>query len=695
VDNIRDIAFKDYQSGMSCAEISEKHGLKPATVRQWAKRYWKDVTPVTREKCDSVTTIKITAKTQATKVDKLIAEAVEENTVLTAKQKDFCRFFTGNKNATQAYLKAYGGTYDTARQGGYENLTKPHIKAELRRLREIRDAALDIGGNDVVELHMRIAFADISDFVEFENKEVPIMKNGQPVLTFDPETGEAQEARKNVNEVRLKNSYEVDGNLITEVSEGREGVKIKLADKQKSLAFLERYFELDPMNVHRKNYNNAILALKNKEHEDQNRIAEGMSEWRGIPSQSLGKAFIDVYRDIRNRKYREYDLKGGRGSLKSSTCGLFGVDDIKYNKSHCGLVVRAVKDTMRDSVYATLVWAIDELGLTEEFRCTVNPMQITHKLTGQTIYFRGADDPGKIKSLKTPKDMNIGWVWFEEADQISPEAKRNILQSAFRGGSDGIVLNSYNTPISKQHHLNTIEYAQNPQRLIHHSHFKDAPFEWLGQAFYDLAEHLKATNPRAYSHEYDGEATGTGANVFENITQRTITDEEIAKFDKIYCGIDWGARIDPNVWGAMYYDSRAQKLYVFREVVYYGMDNKAFADQIGDDWKTTRITADNQELKSIKDFRGWGFNIGEAKKGNGSVAYGLKWLASRVEIIIDPARCPFAANEFTSYEQARTKNGDLISDYPDKDNHFLDLARYAMERVSTSEYHEKIMSNWK
>ena len=286
---IREQAKRDYDAGMSPSEIAAKYDLKPDTVRKWANRHWKQDTGQDKKR-DGMTVTKKPPRATVSKnatvadVDKLLAEAVEENTELTAKQKDFCRFFTKNKNATQAYLKAYGCEYNTAMVNGYKLLINAKVKAELKRLREIRDAALDVNGNDVVEMHMRIAFSDITDFVEFENKEVPIMKNGFPVLTFD-EDGEATEARRNVNEVRLKNSNMIDGNLITEVSEGREGVKIKLADRQKSLAFLERYFELNPMDTHRKAYYNKVLTLREKDQESDSDNAV-LDDWlNGISSE--------------------------------------------------------------------------------------------------------------------------------------------------------------------------------------------------------------------------------------------------------------------------------------------------------------------------------------------------------------------------------------------------------------------------
>ena len=269
-DNIRDIAFVDYQAGMSPAAIAEKYGLKPGTVRQWANRHWKGVTPVT----EIVTPLRVTSVTKRTpaaakNIDAIIANAVEENTELTPQQRDFCLYYTRNRNATQAYLKAYGCLYSTAMVQGHRLLGNPKIQTELARLRDIKNAALGgFCGDDVVELHMRIAFSDITDFVEFENKIVPALDAaGNPRLTFHPETGDATEIYRNVNEVRLRPSTAVDGSLLAEVSEGREGVKVKLADKQRSLTFLERWFELNPMDRHRKEYDNKRHTLEEKKHQ--------------------------------------------------------------------------------------------------------------------------------------------------------------------------------------------------------------------------------------------------------------------------------------------------------------------------------------------------------------------------------------------------------------------------------------------
>jgi phage terminase large subunit len=59
----------------------------------------------------------------------------------------------------------------------------------------------------------------------------------------------------------------------------------------------------------------------------------------------------------------------------------------------------------------------------------------------------------------------------------------------------------------------------------------------------------------------------------------------------------------------------------------------------------------------------------------------MKWLQSLVEIIIDPDRCPYHAEEFSNYELEKDKEGEFISAYPDKNNHAIDDTRYATNLI--------------
>ena len=408
---------------------------------------------------------------------------------------------------------------------------------------------------------------------------------------------------------------------------------------------------------------------------------DGAAAYSGLPARVLGREWVDINRDIDERRHSRYDFKGGRGSLKSSFCGLKVVDLIMRNDDYCGLAVKQHFNEIKDSVYAQIVWAIDELGLTEQFHCTKSPFEIRREATGQIIFFRGADDPMKLKSLKAPNGMHIGVIWAEEADQLrGAEAWRNILQSAMRGGDDCIAFRSYNTPRSQQHFINAQEREADASRIVHHSHFRNAPPEWLGKSFYELAEHTKETNETAYRHEYDGEAVGNGANVFENVIAKTISDEEINRFDRTYYGLDFGWYPDPNHFCECYFNAAQRKLYIFGEIRRHKTSNEIMAELLAP-WRQCRITADSAEQKSVNDFRDYGFDMRGAIKGPGSVEYSMKWLASLSEIVIDNTRCPFAVEEFLNYEYERDKDGCVISGYPDHDNHAIDSVRYALEEI--------------
>lgn len=73
-----------------------------------------------------------------------------------------------------------------------------------------------------------------------------------------------------------------------------------------------------------------------------------------------------------------------------------------------------------------------------------------------------------------------------------------------------------------------------------------------------------------------------------------------------------------------------------------------------------------------------GLRIYGVKKGPDSVDYGIRWLQSLDEIVIDKRRCPNTYREFVSYEYERNREGQFISAYPDKNNHAIDAVRYAM-----------------
>lgn len=398
-------------------------------------------------------------------------------------------------------------------------------------------------------------------------------------------------------------------------------------------------------------------------------------------SQIIGPAFYTVAHDVFAHGHTHYDESGGRGSLKSSFVSIVVPLLLIHNPGTHALVLRKVANTIRDSVYAQYVWAIGELGMADYWDAKVSPMELIYRPTGQKIMFRGADDPMKIKSIKVPFGY-IAVTHFEEKDQFAGRAEiRTILQSTMRGGDKYWNFESYNPPISRDNWANKDSLEERPDRLCHRSTYLEAPREWLGDQFIYEAEHLKLTNERAYQHEYLGIPVGTGGNVFENLELREITDDEVATFDHIYQGADWGWFPDPYAFIRVHYDRARETVYFIDEIYKNKLSNEESAGIIVErGYNDTYITCDSAEPKSVADYRAMRLPAKEAVKGPGSIEYGMKWLQRRT-LVIDRKRTPHAYDEFVNYEYERDKDGEIISGYPDEKNHLIDATRYALERV--------------
>ena len=396
---------------------------------------------------------------------------------------------------------------------------------------------------------------------------------------------------------------------------------------------------------------------------------------------SIAPGFAGVLGDVLVHGHTHYDLPGGRGSMKSSFVSLTVVFLLLLEPTAHALVLRKVANTMRDSVYAQYLWALEQLGVQQFFDCRLSPMELVFRPTGQKILFRGADDPMKIKSIKVPFG-SITVTHFEEKDQFAGRAEiRTILQSTMRGGDRFWNFESYNPPLSRDNWANLDTAAERPDRLCHHSTYLEAPKEWLGEQFVAEAESLKLSDERAYQHEYLGLAVGTGGNVFENLELREIRDEEMRGFDRIYMGVDWGFAPDPFAFIRLHYDPARETIYLLDELCVLRQTNTLTAEELlRRGYQDGVITCDSAEPKSVADYRSFGLNARAAVKGPGSVEYGMKWLQGR-KIVIDRRRTPEALREFSRYEFERDWYGNFISGYPDKDNHLIDAVRYALERV--------------
>ena len=225
--NKNESAEKDYMSGMKYKDIADKYGGSINTVKSWKKRYnWERKKGCTQNK-KGCTQKKLEKKAVADEVKQVI-----QNTELTDKQQLFCIHYIRCFNATKAYQKAYGVDYATAASIGYRLLEKDGVKQEIHRLKQDRLNREFLSESDVFQKYMDIAFADVTDFVEFGNEDVDVILD----------TGERKTIT--VSHVNIKNDVDVDGTIISEVSKGKDGVKVKLADRMKALQWLTDHMDL-------------------------------------------------------------------------------------------------------------------------------------------------------------------------------------------------------------------------------------------------------------------------------------------------------------------------------------------------------------------------------------------------------------------------------------------------------------------
>lgn len=234
-----ELAKDMYLKGTKLVDIAKQLDIPEGTVRRWKSTYkWGSERS---DKKSERSEHKSGEKKEETAVE---VEQVINNPNLTDKQRLFCVLYIRCFNATKAYQKAYGCSYETALTNGPALLKKTRIKNEINELKQNRLNREMLDEHDIFQRYMDIAFADITDFLEFGQEEVQVMAMYGPVFVQDPKTGEKKPLMKMVNTVRFKQSTEVDGTLISEVKQGRDGASIKLSDRMKALQWLSDHMDL-------------------------------------------------------------------------------------------------------------------------------------------------------------------------------------------------------------------------------------------------------------------------------------------------------------------------------------------------------------------------------------------------------------------------------------------------------------------
>lgn len=390
--------------------------------------------------------------------------------------------------------------------------------------------------------------------------------------------------------------------------------------------------------------------------------------------------FNDIYLKHQFNNNNRYQIYfGGSSSGKSVSLAQRTVLDILAGKRNY-LVVRNVQSTIKRSCLNEIMKAISSFNLSKYFDVNKTDMIITCNLNDMQVLFCGLDDVEKVKSI-TPKKGVITDIWVEEATECE---KKDIkqLDKRLRGRSEVVkrLTLSFN-PILKDHWLygeyfdiweDDKQYVEKDNISILKTTYKDNRFLEPD----DIAA-LENETDKYYYEVYTLGNWGTlGAVIFKNWKVEDFSNIE-STFDNYRHGIDWGFAEDPFAYIKSHYDKTRKRLYICDEIEAVDLLNSESAPMVKKKAGKDRVICDSAEPKSVAEYKSLGVNAKGAKKGPGSVEYGIKFLQG-LEIIIHP-RCKAFKNEINKYKYKEDKNGKVLPVPVDKDNHLIDGLRYSME----------------
>ncbi|MFS1511874.1 terminase small subunit [Chengkuizengella sp. SCS-71B] len=252
---------KEYETtDITLKDLAEKHNLKLGTLKSRKSR----------EKWKKDATIKKKVAKDASKKNKAVKSLVESDQ-LTDKQRLFCIHYVKSFNATQAAINA-GYAADSAHVEGNRQLRNVKVSQEIKRLKGAMVEEVFLDGMDVLNEYIKIAFADITDFITFFRKDI-VTGNVEALLNSDLSVKDIVPMLQSSNEVYFKDMDQVDGRMISEVKKSKDGISIKLHDKMKALEKLEKYFDLLP-DQHKRMLETAKSELDQKKYELDKRIVE-------------------------------------------------------------------------------------------------------------------------------------------------------------------------------------------------------------------------------------------------------------------------------------------------------------------------------------------------------------------------------------------------------------------------------------
>lgn len=411
--------------------------------------------------------------------------------------------------------------------------------------------------------------------------------------------------------------------------------------------------------------------------------------WKNRTVKKISEYVGGGYNEFWKFKGRYRVCKGSRASKKSKTSALwFAVWLNKKGFEQANLIVfRKTYRTIKDSCFTDLKWALDRIGVIDDWNITLSPLEMTRKSTGQKILFRGLDDTLKITSITVEKGY-LCWAWLEEAYEVLNESDFDILDESIRGECPSPLFKQWTITFNpwNEHHWLKKRFFDKPddETLAMTTNYKCN--EWLDAADIKVFEDMKKRNPRRYAVAGLGGWGIVDGLVYENWKEESFNIEEIRKDKSLVSafGLDFGYTNDPSTLFCGLLDRNNKRLYVFDEMYEKGLSNKRIAEKVkAMGYGKERITADSAEPKSIDELKSLSLRVKGAKKGKDSIKNGIQWIQD-LEIIIHP-RCVNFITEISNYTWDKDKFGNKLNVPIDDFNHLMDAMRYALEGYITGD----------
>ena len=391
------------------------------------------------------------------------------------------------------------------------------------------------------------------------------------------------------------------------------------------------------------------------------------------------------YNEFWRFKGRYRVCKGSRASKKSKTTALWYASWLnKKGFEQANLIVfRKTYRTIKNSCFTDLKWALNRLGVIDDWEITLSPLEMRRKSTGQVIMFRGLDDPLKVTSI-TVENGCLCWAWFEEAYELNSEEDFKTLDESIRGTCPAPLFKQWTltfNPWNEKHWLKKRFFDEPPNPDILAITTNYLCNEWLDEADMRMFEDMKRRNPRRYAVAGLGGWGIVDGLIYENWKEQDFDINEIRKRPGVVSafGLDFGYTNDPSTLFCGLLDKENKQLFVFDEMYEKGMSNKRIAETVEEmGYAKERITADSAEPKSIDELKSLGLRVKAAQKGKDSILSGIQWI-QELEIIIHP-RCVNFLTEISNYTWDVDKFGNKLNRPIDDFNHLMDAMRYALEQ---------------